>query len=74
MNASDASKPDDETEPPESTDSTGPKPAGGAERTLPSLGKVNVEYRQAPPAPATEKQIHPRRPLPMTPEAPAGDK
>lgn len=75
MSPSDAGKPDDATTSADSTDTPDPQPTSGSDRqTLPSGTKINVEYRQTPPAPPAEKQIHPRRPLPMTPEAPAGDK
>ena len=74
MNASDTPKPDDAISAPEPTDPKDAHPGGEERQALPSLGKVNVEYKQSPPAPPAEKQIHPRRPMPVIPDAPAGDK
>jgi hypothetical protein len=40
-----------------------------AETRLPSAGEVVVEHHDTPPPGPPEKQIHPRRPLPLVPEA-----
>ena len=43
------------------------------ETALEPAGEVEVVYQEVPPAPPEDKKIHPRRPLPKTPEAPTED-
>jgi hypothetical protein len=43
------------------------------ETRLKSAGNVVVTYKDAPAEPPEGKRIHPRRPLPRVPEAPAKD-
>ena len=38
--------------------------------TLRSAGEVMITYTDAPAKPAEDKRIHPRRPMPLVPEAP----
>ena len=42
-----------------------------AEIRLESSGEVVVEHHPAPPTSQPDKQIHPRRPLPLVPNAPS---
>jgi hypothetical protein len=47
-----------------------PKPQGEPTR-LERAGEVIVEHHSTPPTGPADKQIHPRRPLPLVPDAPA---
>ncbi len=38
---------------------------------LERAGEVFIEHHPAPPTGPADKQIHPRRPLPLVPDAPA---
>ena len=40
---------------------------------LSSAGEAVLTYKEAPAKPPEDKRIHPRRPLPLVPEAPAED-
>ncbi len=49
------------------------KTAPPDEVPLPSLGEVVLFPEDAPPKPPADKRIHPRRPMPLVPAAPAAD-
>ena len=74
MNPSDKPEPDDTVRPPDPPNDGGVALDDEGRKALPSAGHVDVQYKQAPPAPPGEKQIHARRPLPIIPDAPAGNK
>ena len=48
------------------------KPQFG-EGPMKPAGEVTVIRQDLPPSPPEDKRIHPRRPLPLVPEAPASD-
>jgi hypothetical protein len=49
------------------------KPSSVSEVPLRSSGEVIVTPKEAPARPLDDKQIHPRRPLPLVPDAPSTD-
>lgn len=49
------------------------KAAPPADVPLPSAGEVVLFPEEAPPKPPEDKRIHPRRPMPLVPAAPAAD-
>lgn len=50
------------------------KPSSADETYLESSGEVEVYPQDAPPKPSETKRIHPRRPIPLVPDAPTEDK
>jgi hypothetical protein len=58
---------------PGTTEKEEQKPLAPGEVRLRPAGESVVTHKNEPPQPLVDKQIHPRRPLPLVPEPPEKD-